>query len=661
MENLLYSLEEEKKRKQEEEARCVGIEGPTGSGKTLGMVRFIQSNPGVFGKVIMVFPTQHAMKMIKKWVKKDTPVLFLTAKTALSYIIHHSTEINSIVMDEAHHVSRDYEFLFQTIRYFYETNRYQLYFLSATLDKYGLEKLFPRINFLKIQNPSLFKTEIEYMDNSLDPHPSSRWGVQILETVKSLIALNYPYHHQRILVFLATHDQCEKYRKYFCELYPNCVVLYGNLNDVEYSQTEKLLYHSKEPFILFATNIVETAVTIPDISLIIDLCVSYQLNHNKLSLGWCDQSSLIQRAGRTGRTCNGTVIRLLSEKFFNTLSYKNNHDYNWELPILTLKMNDLDPRTIIGKKIEPYLEELIKMGILDENESIIHRDAVDFCFRSTLEMRFSLWLLKLQKLDINKPAKILIIMGTILIHLYETHNLSFLYVKNQRWNVYQKIVTVFSEKDELCIMISIFLTLFLNQDSSWISTHLSLNFKSFRTWLWHFESCFFLLYPGQSWKNILKNKLFSKPFTSKEKSFKIYSLKGYRHSISRFFFHHTNLVIKFTRPFYQDYSIDSKCIFMNIWTDYPYILVLSTKNIQKEYIVLYLFPHHLPKYFHEKLEDHLILYRIYVQEKSIYRQLFQKSLEYITQVVAYQPFKKNWEQTLEEWRLLIENWNSRQQ
>jgi hypothetical protein len=99
---------------------------------------------------------------------------------------------------------------------------------------------------------------------------------------------------------------------------------------------------------------------------------------------------------------------------------------------------------------------------------------------------------------------------------------------------------------------------------------------------------------------------------------------------------------------------------MNIWTDYPYILVLSAKNIQKEYIVLYLFPHHLPKYFLEKLEDHLILYRIYVQEKSIYRQLFQKSLEYITQVVAYQPFKKQWEQTLEEWRVLIENWNSRQ-
>ena len=103
-------------------------------------------------------------------------------------------------------------------------------------------------------------------------------------------------------------------------------------------------------------------------------------------------------------------------------------------------------------------------------------------------------------------------------------------------------------------------------------------------------------------KNILENKLFFKPFYSKEKPFKIYCLKGYRQSISKFFYYHTNLVIKFTRPLqYPDYSIDSKCIFMNMWTYYPYILILSTKNIQKEFIVLYLFPHHLPKYFLEKL------------------------------------------------------------
>lgn len=98
-----------------------------------------------------------------------------------------------------------------------------------------------------------------------------------------------------------------------------------------------------------ATNIAESSVTIPKVAFVIDSCRSLQVYWNKLQkkeaakLVWVSKSQVHiilllyvdlicfynflssirsqaeQRRGRTGRTCDGKVYRLVTGPFFNRL------------------------------------------------------------------------------------------------------------------------------------------------------------------------------------------------------------------------------------------------------------------------------------------------------------------------------------------------------
>lgn len=72
-----------------------------------------------------------------------------------------------------------------------------------------------------------------------------------------------------------------------------------------------------------STNIAESSITVPDVGIIIDFCLSRILEadnstgFSQLTLGWASKNNLKQRAGRTGRTCNGRVYRLIYKNFYD--------------------------------------------------------------------------------------------------------------------------------------------------------------------------------------------------------------------------------------------------------------------------------------------------------------------------------------------------------
>lgn len=76
--------------------------------------------------------------------------------------------------------------------------------------------------------------------------------------------------------------------------------------------------------VVIATNIAETSITIPDISVVIDTgrCKESRFNSStrikELITVWISRDSSIQRAGRAGRTGPGTCFRLYSEEFADT-------------------------------------------------------------------------------------------------------------------------------------------------------------------------------------------------------------------------------------------------------------------------------------------------------------------------------------------------------
>ena len=96
------------------------------------------------------------------------------------------------------------------------------------------------------------------------------------------------------------------------------------LND---ETTHKLhnLYRDKIKVII-ATNIAESSITVLGVKYVIDFCLSKEINFDQksrmenLELVWSSKASCKQRAGRTGRVCDGIVFRLVEKDFFDKFS-----------------------------------------------------------------------------------------------------------------------------------------------------------------------------------------------------------------------------------------------------------------------------------------------------------------------------------------------------
>lgn len=89
--------------------------------------------------------------------------------------------------------------------------------------------------------------------------------------------------------------------------------------------------------VILASNIAESSLTIPGVSTVIDYCRCNQIHWDvgravaNAKTVWASKSQCDQRCGRTGRTCQGTVYRLLPDRtvYDRTLP-------TWEPPELTL-------------------------------------------------------------------------------------------------------------------------------------------------------------------------------------------------------------------------------------------------------------------------------------------------------------------------------------
>ncbi len=95
------------------------------------------------------------------------------------------------------------------------------------------------------------------------------------------------------------------------------------LND---ETTRKLHHMYKDKLkIIIATNIAESSITVFGVKYVIDFCLSKEINFNQksrmenLELVWASKASCQQRAGRTGRVCNGIVFRMVQRAFYDKL------------------------------------------------------------------------------------------------------------------------------------------------------------------------------------------------------------------------------------------------------------------------------------------------------------------------------------------------------
>jgi len=106
--------------------------------------------------------------------------------------------------------------------------------------------------------------------------------------------------------------------------------------------------------IILSTIICESSITVPDIKIVIDLCLTKTQNKctttnlTKLTLSWASHENCDQRKGRAGRVQAGTCYRLLPQSFYL-------HSIPQNIPP-EISRCKLESTILVGKSVFPELD-----------------------------------------------------------------------------------------------------------------------------------------------------------------------------------------------------------------------------------------------------------------------------------------------------------------
>lgn len=296
-----------------------------------------------------------------------------------------------IILDETHERELDMDLLMTLIKnlHLFNSMHTKIILMSATLDEDLLMEYFtyhPTIvpEIVKIDPKRRFAIRELYLDDlNQDLQDASITAPIIrLETYEAgvkIIKLQLAKSQNSILVFLPgiyeifalytmlQNDKEIENASLLCILHSSLPVAE---QEIAFKQTNK-------PKIVLSSNIAESSVTIKEIDCVIDFCLTKYIDVNgqstnaALKLDWASQESLKQRAGRTGRTCDGTVIRMIFRSFFNDLREKTIPEMMrcpLETVVLHVKMlQDIPTQFLRGAPSPPKESAVLKaLNILKE-------------------------------------------------------------------------------------------------------------------------------------------------------------------------------------------------------------------------------------------------------------------------------------------------------
>ncbi|EPS60363.1 hypothetical protein M569_14440, partial [Genlisea aurea] len=214
---------------------------------------------------------------------------------------------------------------------------------------------------------------------------------QLIHELVLHIHTTEPDIEKSILVFLPTYQSLEKQWSLLKPLKSFKVHVLHRSIDTEQALKAMNISKSHRKVIL-ATNIAESSVTIPKVGYVIDSCRSLHVIWDKnrkresAELVWVSKSQAEQRRGRTGRTCDGQVYRLVTGAFYGQLD-------DYESPALTklsLRQQTLllccaeskiinDPRALLQKVMDPPHPDVVQ----DALDLLVHLKALEKTYRGS--------------------------------------------------------------------------------------------------------------------------------------------------------------------------------------------------------------------------------------------------------------------------------------
>lgn len=282
--------------------------------------------------------------------RDETKILYCTTGIILQRLIHEKNmnQYTHIILDEVHERDIEIDFLLIVVlRLLADKDcNTKIVLMSATLDKYKLIEYFrvPLSDGTTFRPPVIDLTSVkrvhtlqeEYLDNiegtKADIINYNEPGISLQmyqECLKLIMTMVRNEENSTVLVFLPGIYEIEQ----LYNLLTNTPNLFSGLtNDPEIHVLHSMLstemqraafVENKFAKIVLSTNIAESSVTIPNVGLVIDFCLTKHLvtakgsqNISSLVLNWASRNNCEQRAGRTGRVCPGIVFRLVHKSFY---------------------------------------------------------------------------------------------------------------------------------------------------------------------------------------------------------------------------------------------------------------------------------------------------------------------------------------------------------
>lgn len=175
--------------------------------------------------------------------------------------------------------------------------------------------------------------------------------------------------------------------------------------------------------IILTTNISESSITVPDVSYVIDFCLTKVLytdsatNFSSLRLEWASKVNCRQRAGRVGRLRSGRVYRMVTKDFYTNEMKEFGVPEMLRSPLQTsiLKAKELDmgsPTEILALAMSPPNLSDIHNTVLMLKEVGALYTTVDGVYES-LDGDLTFWGTIMSKLPLDVHLSRLIILGYI--------------------------------------------------------------------------------------------------------------------------------------------------------------------------------------------------------------------------------------------------------
>ena len=244
----------------------------------------------------------------------------------------------------------------------------------------------------------------------------------------------------------------------------------------------------------------ETALTFEGVNVVIDSgirCVVYGSRH---VVEYCDQVSMIQRAGRTGRTCDGVVYRLMTQNLFYDQPFQLYSEHNFDLIVLQLFVLNASPTHLLGQEASDSISSFKELGLMKEESKPPCPMLSRFITSSSLEVRTAMMLHRYSNLkNRNMYQDILMFFALSIINIFtiKPGNVVYFGENKHRCRILFLIHRDFEiEYDPLITLMNIVLSVFLSNNPKEFAAEYSLNFKLLREIMTQFRRLFKFMYPN---------------------------------------------------------------------------------------------------------------------------------------------------------------------